>query len=106
MSLPLAITFASPIALLGLALIPIALLLQRMFRRRAQRYAVRYTGVGTLRLALGTRPTWLRHLPAALALLSMACLVLALAKPNRTVEVPAEQSSVELVSDRSRAMMT
>jgi len=105
MSLPLAITFASPIALLGLALIPLAMLLQRMFRRRAQRYAVRYTGVGTLREVLGTTPMWRRHLPAALALLAMACLVLALAKPNRTVAVPAEQASVVLVTDHSRSMM-
>jgi Ca-activated chloride channel homolog len=105
MSLPLAITFASPIALLGLALIPIAMLLQRMFRRRAQRYAVRYTGVATLREVLGTTPVWRRHLPAALALLAMTCLVLALAKPNRTVAVPAEQASVVLVTDHSRSMM-
>jgi Ca-activated chloride channel family protein len=105
MSLPLAITFASPIALLGLALIPLAMLLQRMFRRRAQRYAVRYTGVATLREVLGTTPIWRRHLPAALALLAMACLVLALAKPNRTVAVPAEQASVVLVTDHSRSMM-
>ena len=105
MSLPVAITFASPIALLGLALIPLAMLLQRMFRRRAQRYAVRYTGVATLREVLGTTPLWRRHLPAALALLAMACLVLALAKPNRTVAVPAEQASVVLVTDHSRSMM-
>ena len=105
MSLPLAITFASPIALLGLALIPLAMLLQRMFRRRAQKYAVRYTGVATLQAVLGTTPIWRRHLPAALALLAMACLVLALAKPNRTVAVPAEQASVVLVTDHSRSMM-
>jgi Ca-activated chloride channel homolog len=105
MSPPLAITFASPIALLGLALLPIALLLQRMFRRRAQRFAVRYTGVATLQAVLGTTPLWRRHLPAALALLAMACLVLALAKPNRTVAVPAEQASVVLVTDHSRSMM-
>src|SRR5919202_651520 len=105
MSLPVAITFASPIALLGLALIPLAMLLQRMFRRRAQKYAVRYTGVATLREVLGTTPLWRRHLPAALALLAMACLVLALAKPNRTVAVPAEQASVVLVTDHSRSMM-
>jgi Ca-activated chloride channel family protein len=105
MTLPLAITFASPIALLGLALIPIAMLLQRTFRRRAQKYAVRYTGVATLSAVIGTTPAWRRHLPAALALLAMGSLVLALAKPNRTVAVPAEQASVVLVTDHSRSMM-
>ena len=102
---PLAITFESPIALLGLALIPFAMLLQRTFRRRAQRYAVRFTGVSTLQAVLGTTPVWRRHLPAALALLAMATLVLALAKPTRTVAVPAEQASVVLVTDHSRSMM-
>src|SRR3954462_2963720 len=105
MSLPLAITFASPIALLGLALFPIALLLQRLFRRRAQRSAVRYTGVGTLREVLGTAPLSRRHLPAALRLLAVACLILALAKTDRTVAVPAEQASVVLVTDHSRSIM-
>jgi len=102
---PLAITFESPVALLGLALIPMAMLLQRAFRRRAQRYAVRFTAVPTLRVVIGTTPAWRRHLPAALALLAMATLVLALAKPNRTVAVPAEQASVVLVTDHSRSMM-
>src|ERR671926_1235646 len=103
--LPIAITFASPTALLGLALIPLALLVQRAFRRRAQRYAVRYTAVPTLRAVIGTTPAWRRPLPAALALLAMATLILALAKPNRTVAVPAEQASVVLVTDHSRSMM-
>ena len=102
---PFAISFGSPVALLGLALIPMAMLLQRMFRRRAQKYAVRYTGVATLAAVLGTTPAWRRHLPAALALLAMATLVFALAKPSRTVAVPAEQASVVLVTDHSRSMM-
>jgi len=102
---PFAITFEAPIALLGLALIPLVLLIQRAFRRRAQKYAVRYTGVATLSAVLGTTPFWRRHLPALLALLAMASLVLALGKPTRTVAVPAEQASVVLVTDHSRSMM-
>ncbi|MEA2249507.1 MAG: Ca-activated chloride channel [Solirubrobacteraceae bacterium] len=105
MSVPLAIGFEAPVALLGLALIPMALALQRLFRRRAQRYAVRFTGVSTLAAVLGTTPAWRRRVPAALALLSLAALVLALARPHRTVAVPAEQASVVLVTDHSRSMM-
>jgi Ca-activated chloride channel family protein len=105
MSAPLAITFQAPIALLGLALIPMALVVQQAFRRRAQRYAVRFTGVSTLAGIAGATPAWRRRLPAALALLSTAALVLALARPHRTVAVPAEQASVVLVTDHSRSMM-
>jgi Ca-activated chloride channel family protein len=75
---PFAITFQSPVALLGLLLVPMAMLLLRTFRRRAQKYAVRYPGVSTLRAVIGTTPVWRRHLPAALALLAIAALILAL----------------------------
>jgi Ca-activated chloride channel family protein len=102
---PLAISFHAPIALLGLALIPLALMLQRVFRRRAQRYAVRFTAVSTLQAVVGTTPAWRRHLPAALAMLALAALVLAVARPHRSVAVPAEQASVILVTDHSRSMM-
>jgi Ca-activated chloride channel family protein len=100
-----AISFEAPVALLGLALIPMILLVQRAFRRRAQRYAVRFTAVSTLRAVAGTAPAWRRHVPAALALMALATLVLALARPHRTVAVPAEQASVVLVTDHSRSMM-
>ncbi|MEA2324975.1 MAG: Ca-activated chloride channel [bacterium] len=100
-----AISFQDPIALLGLALIPMILLVQQAFRRRAQRYAVRFTAVSTLRAVVGTAPAWRRHVPAALALAALATLVLALARPHRTVAVPAEQASVVLVTDHSRSMM-
>ena len=104
-SLPLAIFFNAPLALLGLALIPFALLAQRALRRRSQRYAVRFTGVSTLRAVVGTTPAWRRQLPALLALLALAALVVALAEPHRTIAVPAEQASVVLVTDHSRSMM-
>ncbi|MEA2285572.1 MAG: Ca-activated chloride channel [Solirubrobacteraceae bacterium] len=105
MSLPLAIGFEVPVALLGLALIPMALALQQAFRRRAQRYAVRFTGVSTLAGVVGATPAWRRRIPAALALLAVAALVVAIARPHRTVAVPAEQASVVLVTDHSRSMM-
>ncbi len=105
MSLPVAIFFNAPSALLGLLLIPLAVLLARVFRRRSQRYAVRFTGVSTLRAVIGTTPAWRRHLPALLALLALATLVFALAQPRRTIAVPAEQASVVLVTDHSRSMM-
>src|ERR671916_1042638 len=48
---------------------------------------------------------WARHLPAALALASVAALVLALAKPERTVAVPVERATIMLVTDHSRSML-
>jgi Ca-activated chloride channel family protein len=49
-------------------------------------------------------PAWRRHLPAALALAALAALVLALAKPQKTIAVPVERASIMLVTDHSRSM--
>ncbi|HEX6695225.1 MAG TPA: VWA domain-containing protein [Solirubrobacteraceae bacterium] len=97
-------SFATPIWLLGLALVPLALLAYQVSRRRGSRYAVRYTAVPALKVAAGVVPAWRRHLPAALALAALAALVLALAKPQKTVAVPVERASIMLVTDHSRSM--
>ena len=97
-------SFATPTWLLALALVPLALLAYQASRRRGSRYAVRYTAVPALKVAAGTVPAWRRHLPAALALAALAALVLALAKPQKTVAVPVERASIMLVTDHSRSM--
>jgi Ca-activated chloride channel homolog len=101
----LALTFASPNWLFALALVPLALLAYLASRRNARRYAVRFTAVPAVRLAAGVVPAWRRHLPAALALAALAALVVALAKPQRSVAVPIERASIMLVTDHSRSML-
>jgi Ca-activated chloride channel homolog len=98
-------SFAEPAFLAALLLIPLAVLAQAASRRRATRHAVRFTGVSTLRLAALAEPAWRRHVPATLALAALASLVLALAKPQRTVAVPLERASIVLVTDHSRSML-
>jgi Ca-activated chloride channel homolog len=98
------VSFATPTWLLALALVPLALLAYQASRRRGSRYVVRYTAVPALKLAAGAVPPWRRHLPAALALAALAALVLALAKPQKTVAVPVERASIMLVTDHSRSM--
>ena len=97
-------SFASPLWLLGLALVPLALLAYQASRRRGSRYAVRFTAVPALKLAAAAVPAWRRHVPAALALAALAALVLALAKPQKTIAVPVERASIMLVTDHSRSM--
>jgi Ca-activated chloride channel homolog len=98
-------TFASPNWLFALAIVPLALLAYLASRRNAKRYAVRFTAMPAVRLAAGIVPAWRRHLPAALALAALAALVLALAKPQRSVAVPIERASIMLVLDHSRSML-
>ena len=97
-------SFASPLWLLSLLIVPAALAAYVANRARARRYAVRFTVVPSLRVAAGTVPAWQRHLPAALALAAAAALALALARPQATVAVPVEQASIMLVTDHSRSM--
>ena len=100
-------TLAHPLWLLGLLVIPAALLLQYAARRRARRYAVRFTALPSLKLAASTsgRVPWRRHVAPLLAGLAAAALVVALAKPQKTVAVPVERASIVIVTDHSRSML-
>jgi Ca-activated chloride channel family protein len=98
-------TFVSPLWLLGLLLVPVALGAYLLNRRRARRYAIRFPAVETLRIAaLGTKATWRRHLPAVLALAAIGTLSVALARPHVSVEKPIDQASVVLIIDHSGSM--
>lgn len=100
-------SLAHPLWLLALLVIPAALLLQYVARRRARRYAVRFTALPSLKLAAATsgRLPWRRHVAPLLAGLAAAALVLALAKPQTTVAVPVERASIVIVTDHSRSML-
>jgi Ca-activated chloride channel family protein len=96
-------SFREPLLLLGLALVPVALAAYVVAQRRRRRYAVRYTNVDVL-ASVATRVSWARHIPAALALLALAALLVALARPERTVAAEQRQATVVMVSDVSGSM--
>ena len=98
-------SFASPVFLAALALVPLVLGVYVLARRRARRYAVRFPGVATLAPLLPRVSAWRRRLPLALFLAALAALALALARPHATVAVPQEQASIVLVTDVSRSML-
>jgi Ca-activated chloride channel homolog len=97
-------SFAAPLFLLGLLAIPAGTALHLLAQRRRRRYAVRFPGAPVAALAASAAPRWRRLVPSALLALSVAGLVLALARPETTVAVPVEQASVVLVTDTSRSM--
>ncbi len=71
--------------------------------RRPRKFAVRYTNVDLLATVAGR--SWTRHLPAALALLALASLLVALARPQRTVAAERREATVLLVFDTSGSML-
>ncbi len=97
-------SFAAPVWLGALALIPIAIAAQFAARRRARRYAVRFPALSTLRLAVGSGGSWRRRLPPVFALAAIAALVLALARPHVSYSAAVNQASVMLVTDHSGSM--
>jgi Ca-activated chloride channel homolog len=99
------VSFASPLFLGALVLVPLALRAHLLARRRARRYAVRFPGVATLAPLLPRVPSWRRQAPLALFLAALAAFALAMARPHATVAVPREQASIVLVTDVSRSML-
>jgi Ca-activated chloride channel homolog len=97
-------SFAAPLFLLGLLVLPAGVALHLLAQRRRRRYAVRFPGAPVAALAAPAAPRWRRFVPSALLAMSVAGLVLALARPETTVAVPVEQASVVLVTDTSRSM--
>jgi Ca-activated chloride channel family protein len=97
-------SFASPLALLCLALLPLAVIAHVAAQRRRRRYPVRFTALSTLALVATQEPRWRRQVPFALLAAAALALVLSLARPERTVQVPIERATVVLVTDVSRSM--
>ncbi len=97
-------TFREPAVLLGLALLPVAMLAYLSMQRRRRRDAAAFGNPALMpNLATG-RPGWRRHVPAGLLLLAAAAMVLALARPQHSVAAPQRAATVVLVNDVSGSM--
>jgi Ca-activated chloride channel homolog len=98
------VSFASPWLLLGLLLVPLLVLAYGMTERRRRRAAAAFAAPSTAASVVPRRPGWRRHAPHALAGLALAALIVALARPQVSVAVPAEQASIVLTMDHSGSM--
>jgi Ca-activated chloride channel homolog len=96
-------TFATPLVLLALPLVPLVVLALILVRRRPVRYAVRYPALDVL-AEVARREHRGRWVPAALLLLALTVLLLGAAKPTARVPVPREEATVMLVVDVSGSM--
>jgi Ca-activated chloride channel family protein len=95
--------FREPLLLLGLLLVPLALAAYVLAQRRRRRFAVRYTNVDVLAAVAGAGR--LRHLPAVLGMLALAALLVAMARPERTVDAERHEATVVMVTDSSGSML-
>jgi Ca-activated chloride channel homolog len=97
-------TFREPAMLAGLILLPLAMLTYLSMQRRRRREAARFANPALLPNLVTEKPGWRRHLPPLLILLALGVLVLALARPQRTVAAPQRAATVMMVTDISGSM--
>jgi Ca-activated chloride channel homolog len=97
-------TFLWPASFVALVLIPLLILLYVWTQRRRRRYAVRYSSLSLVRLAMPSQSRLKRYLPMALFFLALASLVVGLARPVIDTQVPAGRATVMLVLDVSGSM--
>jgi len=97
-------SFQSPLLLLGLLAVPLLAGFYWSQQQRRRAYAVRFTNLALLNQVMGKGPGLRRHIPAALFLLGLAGLLLSMARPQATLRVPKDQTSVILVVDVSGSM--
>jgi len=97
------VTFQAPLLLLTLALIPLVAVVYALVQRRGRKFAVAYTNLDVLAAVAGRSYT--RHVPAVFALLALAALLIAIARPQRTVAAERREATVLLVFDTSGSML-
>lgn len=97
------ITFFHPDRLWVLLLVPALLLLYAALVRRSASRSRRY-GIDNLDRVMPKQSAWKRHIAVAAAVLSLASLVVAFAKPKDAVLVPRERATIVVAIDVSRSM--
>jgi Ca-activated chloride channel homolog len=97
-------SFAAPFVLLALLALPVLAVLYALEQRRRRAAAAAFAAPALQPSVTPRRPGWRRHAPIAAAALALALLVIAAAKPQRTVAVPVERAAVMLATDVSGSM--
>ncbi|HET6549009.1 MAG TPA: BatA domain-containing protein, partial [Solirubrobacter sp.] len=97
-------SFAEPVLLAGFILLPLAMLAYGALQRRRRRESSAWANPALVPNLTTSRPGWRRHLPPLLLLLALAALVLALARPQRTVAAPQRAANIVMVTDVSGSM--
>lgn len=97
-------SFQAPLILAALVLVPAAVWVYLRAQRQRRAAVAAFAAAPVLPSAAPRQPGWRRHAPMALYGLAFAGLITALARPQATIAVPAEQATVMLVTDISGSM--
>ena len=97
-------SFAAPLALLGLVLLPLLAAAYTRHQRNRARSAAAFAAPHLSPWFAPRRPGWRRHVPMLAFAVALALLLVAVAKPQTTVAVPVEHASIMLMTDVSGSM--
>ena len=97
-------SFQAPLVLLALLALPVLAVMYVAEARRRRRVAVAFALPRLQPSVAPRRPRWRRHLPALALATTLAILVAAAARPQRTVAVPIDDAAIMLATDVSGSM--
>ena len=97
-------SFAAPLILIALLAIPVLALIYTWAERDRKARAAEFASPALQANVAPKRPGWRRHAPLAVIGLALAALIVAAAKPQRTIAVPVERASIMLATDVSGSM--
>jgi len=98
------VTFSWPLALVGLAAIPVLAALYVLSLRRRRRDAQRFANPALVPNLVPASPGWRRHVAPVLALAALALLVVGIARPHVVRSVTRDDATIVLALDTSRSM--
>jgi Ca-activated chloride channel family protein len=98
------VSFGQPLFLAGLILVPALIVTYVRHQRYRRRAASAFASPALLPSVAPRRPGWRRHAPMIAFALALAVLIVAAAKPQRTVAVPVERAAIMLATDVSGSM--
>jgi len=97
-------SFESPLALIGLVIVPVVVALYVIRERRRLDFAARFTTPGLFPNLVDSAPGWRRHLPLAVFLVALAAMIVGVARPQASVSVKREEATVIIAIDSSLSM--
>jgi Ca-activated chloride channel family protein len=98
------VSFATPPILLALVALPLLIWWYMHEQRRREQAAAEFVTAPLIASVAPDRPGRRRHVPIAITAVAVAILIVAAAKPQRSVAVPVDDGAVILATDVSSSM--
>ncbi|HEX9839965.1 MAG TPA: VWA domain-containing protein [Anaerolineales bacterium] len=97
-------SFLWPSLLLLLLCVPLLVLFYLFLQQRRRRFAARFGSLGLVHDAMGSGPGLRRHIPSIIFLGGVTMLLISLARPQATLNLPRVEGTVILTFDVSGSM--